>query len=194
MQGLNLLLGTRSHVKVLRVLYRSEDPLNGREIQRRTGLSNRATMVALETLTEKHLLRVQVTTKDYRYQINRRHFYWAKSIRPALEGEEQFWEDVRKLVMRSVKPRPEAAIATGVLARDEHAADGPLDLQLLFETGRQRLQAYQSLERLQERVADRYGIDVKVTFMDMRNMDDPEFQLLWKRIAREGVLLFGKLP
>ena len=30
--------------------------------------------------------------------------------------------------------------------------------------------------------------------MDIRTMDDPEFQTLWRRIAREGVLLYGKLP
>lgn len=194
MQGLNAILGTKSHLKVLRVMHRSDVPLAGREIQRRTGLSNRATMLALEALTELRVVRMEASKTKHSYQINRRHFLWAKSLRPALEGEEQFWEDVRKLVMRTVKPRPEAAIATGQLARDESAEKGPLDLHLLFSSGRERLQAYRCLERIQARVVERYGIAVTVTFMDMRNMDDPEFQLLWKRIAREGMLLFGKLP
>jgi hypothetical protein len=194
MQGLNNILGTKSHLKVLRVLHRSETPLAGREIQRRAGLSNRAAMLALDALSEQRILRVEETASKYLYQINRRHFLWAKAVKPALEGEEGFWEDVRKLVMRSVKPRPEAAMATGQLARDEQSGSGTLDLHLLFSTGRQRLQAYACLERIQKRVNDRYGLDVNVTFMDKRNMDDPEFQNLWSRIAREGVLLFGKLP
>jgi hypothetical protein len=194
MQGLNSILGTKSHLKVLRVLQRAEEPLTGREIQRQAGLSNRAAMLALESLTEQRILRVEVTASKYLYHINRRHFLWAKAVRPALEGEEGFWEDVRKLVMRSVKPRPEAAMATGPLARDESSEEGVLDLHLLFTTGRQRLQAYQCLERIRKRVEDRYGLEVNVTFMDKRNMDDPEFMNLWKRIAREGVLLFGKLP
>jgi len=194
MQGLNTILGTKSHLKVLRVLQRSEDPLSGREIQRLAGLSNRAAMLALEALSEQRVLLVEVTTTRYLYRINRKHFLWAKAVRPALEGEDQFWEDVRKLVMRSVKPKPEAAMATGELARDEDAEAGPIDLHLLFSTGRERLQAYRCLERLQRRVDERYGLEVTVTFMDKRNMDDPEFQMCWKRIAKEGVLLFGKLP
>jgi hypothetical protein len=194
MQGLNTILGTKSHLKVLRVLQRSEEPLAGREIQRRAGLSNRAAMMALESLSEQRVILVNVTSTKYMYQLNRKHFLWAKSVRPALEGEDGFWEDVRKLVMRSVKPRPEAAMATGPLARDDAAEEGVLDLHLLFSTGRDRLQAYRCLERVQDRVDERYGLEVTVTFMDKRNMDDPEFQLLWRRIAREGVLLFGKLP
>ena len=194
MQGLNQILGTKSHLKVLRVLHRSDEPMAGREIQRKAGLSNRAAMMALEALSEQRVLTVEVTSTKYLYQINRKHFLWAKAVRPALEGEEGFWEDVRKLVMRSVKPRPEAAMATGALARDEMSEEATLDLHLLFSTGRHRLQAYQCLERIQKRVDERYGLEVDVTFMDKRNMDDPEFQLLWKRIAREGVLLFGKLP
>lgn len=194
MQGLNSILGTKSHLKVLRVLHRAEEPLGGREIQRQAGLSNRATMLALEALSAQRILKVEITSTTYLYEINRRHFLWAKSVRPALEGEEGFWEDMRKLVMRSVKPRPEAAMVTGPLARDEQSETRLVDLQLLFSTGRERLQAYPCLERIRKRVDERYGLEVNVTFMDKRNMDDPEFRNLWNRIAREGVLLFGKLP
>ncbi|MGA0334322.1 MAG: hypothetical protein ACO3N7_11575 [Kiritimatiellia bacterium] len=194
MYGLNPILGKISHLKVLRVLHRAKVKLSGREIQRRSGLSNRATMLALEALTERRILRAEITSVHYFYEPNPRSFLWTKSLRPALDAEELFWDDLRKLVRRCVKPVPEAAIVTGTLAREERAEDGLMELHLLYEAGRQRLQAYRCLERLREKIDERYGLEISVTFMDMRNMDDPEFQMLWRQIAREGVLLFGRLP
>lgn len=194
MHGLNPILGKSSHLKVLRVLHRAKTRLSGREIQRRSGLSNRATMMALDALTAKRVLRAEHTSVHYYYEPNLQSFLWTKSVRPLLDAEELFWDDLRKLVRRSVKPVPEAAMVTGVLTREESAESGLIELHLLYEGGRQRLQAYRCLERLKEKVDQRYALELSVTFMDMRNMDDPEFQTLWKRIAREGLLLFGKLP
>jgi hypothetical protein len=194
MHGLNPILGKISHLKVLRVLHRAKVKLSGREIQRRSGLSNRATMMALEALSAKRILRSEITSVHYFYEPNPQSFLWIKSVRPALDAEELFWDDLRKLVRRTVKPVPEAAMVTGVLTREESSESGMLELHLLYEGGRQRLQAYRCMERLRDKVDQRYALEITVTFMDMRNMDDPEFQALWKRIAREGVLLFGKLP
>ena len=194
MHGLNPILGKISHIKVLRVLHRAKEKLSGREIQRRSGLSNRATMLALEELTAHRVLRAEITSVHHFYEPNPKSFLWTKSLRSALDAEDLFWDDLRKVVRRSIKPVPEAAIVTGHLAREDHAEGGTLELNLLYEGGRQRLQAYRCLERLREKVDERYALEITVTFMDMRTMDAPEFQTLWKRIAREGVLLFGKLP
>jgi hypothetical protein len=151
-------------------------------------------MLALEKLCQQNVLVVDATASEYWFKPNPGNYLWLKAVRPALEAEEGFWDDLRKLVRRSVKPVPEAAIVTGVLAKEQDSATGPIELNLLYEGGRQRLQAYRCLERLREKVDQRYALEISVTFMDMRNMDDPEFQTLWRRIAREGVLLFGKLP
>jgi predicted DNA-binding transcriptional regulator len=194
MHGLNPILGKSSHLRVLRVLYRAREKLCGREIERRCGLSNRAVMLALEELASRRVLCVETTSTAYFYSPNPANYLWSKALRPALESEELFWEDLRKLVRRVVIPRPEAAMVTGALAREEGADSGTLDIHLLYAAGRERLQAYRCLERLREQVLQRYALDTVCTFMDMRNMDDPEFQALWNRIAREGVLLFGKLP
>ncbi len=194
MRALDSILGKASHLAVLRVLHHAESPLTGREVQRRSALCNRATMLALRALAEKRIVLVQEENSRHLFQVNPRHFLWTKAIRPALEAEEDFWEDLRKSVRRAVAPRPEAAMVTGTLARDETTDGGILELHLLFATGRQRLQAFRSLARLKDTIDSRYALEVHATFMDMRNMDDAEFQSLWRRIAREGILLFGKLP
>ena len=194
MQALNRILGTASHLRVLRVLHRAEGPLSGRETQRRAGLSNRAAMLALEALVEVNLVRRETLTSRHAYRINTRHFFWRSAVRPALESEIRFWEDLRRLVRRALRPRPIAAMVTGAIARDEARADEPLHLHLLYETGRDRIRSYRGLDSLRDQAASRYGLGVRATFMDLRTMDDPEFRTLWNRIAREGVLLYGEPP
>jgi hypothetical protein len=194
MQALNGLLGKASHLRVLRALHRAGQPLSGREVQRRADMSNRAVMLALEELTRLNVVICDAHADHHAYQINPRHFFWKRGIRPALEAEEHFWDDLRRLVRRTLNPRPIAAIVTGPIARDEAETDETLQLHLLFETGRERLQSYRGLDKLREQTETRYSLGVHATFMDLRNMDDPEFRTLWRRIAREGVLLFGDLP
>lgn len=200
MQGLTHILGRQSHLAVLRVIRQSGPPLSGREIQRASGLSNRATMQALENLTSEGVLLKTIQGNAYFFCGNPRHYLWTKAICPALDAEAGFWDDLRKTVRRHMHPKPEAAIVTGELARSPAPRTRPTDRQvileihLLFSSGRHRLQAYRSLERLRENLRARYALEARVTFMDIRTMDDPEFSALWSRIAREGMLVFGKLP
>ena len=194
MQALNGILGKASHLRVLRALHRAGEPLTGREVQRRADMSNRAVMLALEELTRLQVVLCEAHTDHHAYQLNPRHFFYKRGIRPALDAEEHFWDDLRRLVRRTLSPRPIAAIVTGSIARDEAETDETLQLHLLYQTGRERLQSYRGLDTLRARTASRYSLGVHATFMDLRNMDDPEFRSLWRRIAREGVLLFGDLP
>ena len=50
MYGLDRLLSKPSQLMVLRCLYHAEELLTGRDVERGTGLSNRATMTALQDL------------------------------------------------------------------------------------------------------------------------------------------------
>jgi hypothetical protein len=199
MQALTRILGRQSHLAVLRVIRNAPEPMSGREVQRAAGLSNRAAMQALNSLTNEGVLLKTIQGNAHLFCGNARHYLWTKAVIPALDAEVGFWDDLRKTIRRHMHPKPEAAIVTGPLARapsPSALADIPglLEIHLLFATGRQRLQAYRSLDRLRENIRIRYALSASVTFMDNRTMDDPEFSTLWSRIAREGILLFGKLP
>lgn len=194
MHGLDLILGKASHVLVLRVLVRAEEPMTGREIQRRSGLSNRATMLALDALLAQAVVLCEETPQANWYEINAGNYFVAKALKPIYEAEEAFWQDVGKIIRRSVKPRPTAAVITGPLARDEELTTGRLEITLLFSTGRNRIRAYSSLGPLTDDVWNRYAMHVEVNWVDANNYRDTAYEALWRRIEREGVLLFGALP
>ncbi len=194
MQGLNFLFTRYSQLLVSRVLYRAQTPLSGREVERRTGLSNRATMVALESLVEIFAVSFTVSGNAHLYELNRTHYFVAEALKPAFEAEDQFWTDFRKFVRRRVMPRPVAAVATGALARDDGSLNTRIQLTLLFSTARNRIRAFSCMEALQEAVVQRYAVTVDPVLLDVKNMDEDKYDALWRRVEREGILLFGTLP
>ena len=194
MHGLNILLTKPSHLLVLRELHHAEESLTGREIQRRIGLSNRATMLALESLVEASAVRCESTPQANWYEINSDYYVYAKGLAQAFESEDLFWDDLRKLVRRILRPRPIAAVATGPLTRDESQVTGRLELTLLFQTARNRIRAYQCADELVDAAWDRYSLNVDLNWLDVNSVDREENEPLWRRIEREGVLLYGTLP
>jgi hypothetical protein len=194
MHGLDVILSKPSHLLVLRVLYHAEESLTGREIQRRCGLSNRATMLALDALVDAAMVRCENTSQANWHEINPGNYFFAKALKAAFEAEDLFWDDLRKLVRRVVKPRPVAAVVTGPLARDETQSTGRLEVTLLFNSGRNRIRAYRCFDEVVESVWDRYALNLELNWIDTNTVEDADYEPLWRRIEREGVLLYGALP
>lgn len=194
MNGLNAFFRSRGQVMVLRVLYHADAPLTGREVERRARLSNRAAMLALEALTDIRAVNAQRAGRANLYSLNLNHYLVAKAVRPAFEAEHMFWADLAKTVQRVVRPRPLAAVATGPLVRDETEYGGRITLTVLFLTGRDRLKSFRSIQRLGELIKDRHDLTLEYQLLDTNTMDKEEYDPLWRRVEREGILLFGTLP
>jgi hypothetical protein len=179
---------------VLRALNSSKEPLTGRGVERLCGLSNRATMLALEGLVEARVVHMEPEGRANFYTLNHGHYLVEKAIKQAFEAEELFWDDLRKTVRRVVRPKPLAVIATGPLAREETEYGGRLMLTMLFSSGRSRIRALSTIEDLAETIHDRYAMTLEHHLLDMNTMDREEYIPLWRRVEREGILLFGTLP
>ena len=192
--GLDLILSKTSHLLVLRELFHAEEAITGREVQRRTGLSNRATMLALEALVACSVVRCETTPQANWYEVNRNNYFYVKAVKIAFEAEDLFWNDLSKLIRRVVRPRPIAAVATGPLARDAKAVTSRLELTLVFNSGRNRVRAFRCLDDLVDSAWERFAVNVDVNWLDAHSVDNEEFSPLWRRVEREGVLLYGTLP
>ena len=194
MTGLDAILRNYSQLAVLRVLYHTDQPISGREVERRCGLSNRSTMLALESLLDLHIIHMEPDGRAYLYTLNRRQYFVIKSLKPAFDGEDMFWADFAKTVRGAIRPRPLAAVATGPPVREEREYGGRIMLTLLFNTERSRIKSLRSIQRLAERAKERYSLIIEYQSMDLNTMDKRQYDPLWKRVEREGILLFGTLP
>ena len=50
------------------------------------------------------------------------------------------------------------------------------------------------MDQLGDALWDRHAVNLEYELLDVRNMDNEENTALWKRVEREGILLFGSLP
>jgi DNA-binding transcriptional ArsR family regulator len=194
MRGLNAVLCNMSHVAVLRTLHHASDPLTGREVERRSGLANRSTMLALESLVDMRAVHMEVSGRSYLYTLNRKHYLVTKGLNAAFKAEDMFWADVAKTVRAVVRPKPLAAVATGPLVRDETEYGGRITLTVLFATRKGRIKALRSLHTLADRIRDRHSLILEHHVLDVNTMDERQYIPLWRRVEREGILLFGTLP
>ena len=195
MRGLDLILGKSSYIAVLRVLFAYQgQSLSGRHIQRHARLSNRATMLAIEELESLRVLKVDRQAHRHACTLNEENYFVRKALRAAFESEIYFWADLGKTIRRTIHPRPVAAVATGPLARDDVLTSHKVEVVLFFADGRQRLRAFPSLGVLREASATRYAVELTATFVDANSMNRDEFESLWRRVEREGILLYGKIP
>lgn len=194
MHGLDALLANRTQLRILRVLSEAEEPMTGRAVQRVAGMSNKVTMNALHDLVDLGTLHMEPRGCAQLYRINRNHYLIERALQPAFAAEAHFWEDVGRTVRRVIRPRPLAAVATGPLARDETQYGGRLMLTMLFNTGRNRIRALQTVGKLAHQIQDRYALTLEQQLLDLNTMDRDEYIPLWRRVEREGILLFGSLP
>jgi hypothetical protein len=151
-------------------------------------------MTALQNLVAASAVNCETAPGSNLYSLNMGHYLVAKGLKPAFEAEELFWDDVRKTVRRIVRPRPQSAVATGPLAREENEYGGRVTLILLFSSGTHRIKSLATIRKLAFTFRDRYSLSLEHHLLDHKNMNRPENEPLWNRIEREGILLFGSLP
>jgi hypothetical protein len=65
---------------------------------------------------------------------------------------------------------------------------------MLFSTSRNRIRAFNGIETLKQALWSRYAVTIDPVFLDTNTMDQDKYDILWRRVEREGILLFGVLP
>lgn len=191
------LFGSRAHVRVLRVLSELPKgmPLSGREVARRAGLSHTQATAVLASLAEQGITRRRTRARLNLYELNTKHevvprlkqFYrWERglfsSVISFLRGRLSQSEDILGAALFGSAAwgdmEPSSDIDLAVLARPT-AEDDVSDL----------------LEDVGEEVRDRFGNRLAPLVASSRSDGRwPRDPPIWRRIAREGIVVIGSLP
>lgn len=155
---LDIILGTPSHIAVLRALAGTAAGLSGRGVARAAGIAQRAAMEALARLEWTGIVRRHCVGRTYSFRLNREHVLVAGALIPLLEQEAAF----RRGLLDALRASPPRGILTaasfGSAARDEEGPRSDLDLLLLVRRAADKEDALSFADRMRDRLGATYGV------------------------------------
>lgn len=181
LQPLDEALGTRSKVRVLRLLLDQELELSGREVGRQAGIGDRTARLALDDLCELGLVHREVSPAEHRFSINRQHVLVKHGLEELFAAERrsvgQIFDRLRAAcaeISRSRAADIRAVWVFGSAMRGEDTLASDLDVLVLVDRPDLTGAVREDLADAGRSLAESHGLDlspVVLTTRRLREMD-----------------------
>jgi predicted nucleotidyltransferase len=167
---LDHILGAKSKVAALRVLFNSKVGLSGSAVAKRAGMGLLAIQNALADLERLGIVEVERGSVEHRYRLNFKHHIVQHGLRALFETE----RDMVKVIARELRPLLDGVVVTaglfGSFARGDASAGSDIDLLVIVETGRQRERVSALLSDKLPEFAERYGLPLQPVIFERRRL------------------------
>lgn len=186
-------LGAKSKVGALRVLFNSKVGLSGSAVAKRAEMGLLAIQNALADLEQLGLVKVERGAVEHRYQLNSNHYLIAHGLRAMYEAE----RDIVKTFVRELRPllndHVMAAGLFGSFARGRAAVGSDIDLLVIVETLKEREHVSALLTDKLPDLTKRYGLPIQPVIFERRrlNGDGRGVQELLETAERDWVAVAG---
>lgn len=174
-------LGTRSKVRVLRLLLGQEAELSGREVARQAGIADRTARLALEDLCQLGLVHRDVSPGQHHFGVNRQHVLVKHGLEELFATERrsvsEIFDRLRAACADISRERGTSIVsvwAFGSAMRGEDTVASDLDLLVLLDDPEGTQVVREELAAVREAFARTYGLDlspVVLTVKRLREMD-----------------------
>jgi predicted nucleotidyltransferase len=191
--ALDPLMGSLTKLRLLRTLLPvPQRRWTGRELARAAGVSTAQAARDLGDFLDVGILLREVQGRSYSWRVNERHIL-VKEISRLLDFEAQLRDnllrDVGELIVKTPIRR---ALVFGSIARGDERADSDVDLFLELKTPRDRQSVASALEKVRERVWDRYGNPVSALVYTEAETRKPKNPALLDSISQEGLRVINE--
>jgi predicted nucleotidyltransferase len=165
-------LGAKSKVAVLRVLFNSKVGFSGNTIAKRAGMGLLAIQNALADLERLGLVEVERGSVEHRYRLNTRHYLVTHGLRALYDAE----RSMLKALARELRPMLEGYVVTaglfGSFARGRAAAGSDIDLLVIVETLKERDHVSALLAEKVQELTERYGLPLQPVIYERRRLNN----------------------
>jgi predicted nucleotidyltransferase len=167
---LEYILGAKSKVAALRVLFNSKIGISGGAVAKRAGMGLLAIQNALADLERLGIVEVERGSVEHRYRLNFKHYLVRHGLQALYEAE----QGIVQMLARDLRPVLEGRVVTaglfGSFARGSATTVSDIDLLVIVETlkDRDRVSALLS-DRLSE-ITGRYGLPLQPVIFERRRL------------------------
>lgn len=193
-------LGTRSKVRVLRVLVTREGGLSGREVARQADVTPRTALQALDDLCALGLVHREVSPAEHRFSINRRHTLVKNGIEGLYAAErravDHVFDRLQATCSRLAQETPariRAAWLFGSAMKGEDRPTSDLDFLLVTESDDGTDDLRKELAETRDEFEEEFGLDLSPVVMTVdriREMD-AEGASLTRAVREDARRVFG---
>lgn len=167
---LDHILGARSKVAALRILFNSKVGLSGSAVAKRARMGLLAIQNALADLERLGVVQVERGSVEHRYRMNFNHYLVKGGLRALFEAE----RGIVKTLASELRPLLEGNVVTaglfGSFARGSAAASSDIDLLVIVETTKQRERVSALLSDKLPEFAERYGLPLQPVIFERRRI------------------------
>jgi predicted nucleotidyltransferase len=168
--SLEVVLGARSKVAVLRSLFHSKLGYSGGAIARQTGVALFAVQKTLAALEGIGLVDVERGAVENRYRLNTKHYLVAHGLSALFEGEKRMPQAVARELRGLLEGKVIAAGLFGSFARGAAGEGSDIDLFVVVQTLKDREYVSRILSDAQAAMTRRYGWPVQAVIFERRRL------------------------
>ena len=163
-------LGARSKVAALRVLFNSKVGFSGSSVAKRAGMGLLAIQNALSDLEGLGLVLVERGSVEYRYWLNFKHYLVGQGLRQLFEAERGMAKSLALDLRRLLNGQVLSAGLFGSFARGEARPGSDIDLLVVIETIRERERVGALLSDKLPSLSERYGLPIQPVIYERRRL------------------------
>jgi predicted nucleotidyltransferase len=164
------ILGAKSKVAALRVLFNSKIGFSGSSVAKRAGMGLLAIQNALADLEGLGIVLVERGSVEHRYRLNFRHYLVGLGLRALFESErgmaKALARDLRSLLTKYVL----SAGLFGSFARGKALPGSDIDLLVIVETLKERERVGALLSDEIPCLSERYGLPIQPVIYERRRL------------------------
>jgi predicted nucleotidyltransferase len=168
------ILGAKSKIAVLRVLFNSKIGFSGNSIAKRTGMGLLAIQNALADLERLGLVEVERGSVEHRYRLNTKHYLVAHGLRALYEAERSMAKALASEIRPMLDGQVVAAGIFGSFARGRATAGSDIDLLVIVETLKERERVSALLADKIPEFTERYGLPLQPVIYERRRLNHDE--------------------
>ncbi len=187
-------LGQRSKIKILRVLFKSKIEITGRQIAQLSGLNHRTCHLALRELINEGIVTRQKVGKAHLFGLKETNYLVSHVLQPLFKKEAGLLQTALKKITKSFNRTVVSVILFGSFAQGRESSDSDIDLLVLVSRQKEKKKVERKFDSLNMELMDTFGNVVSPYILTLREFTKKQKakERLIGRIIKEGKVIQGK--
>lgn len=187
-------LGQRSKIRILRVLFKSKIEITGRQIAQLSGLNHRTCHLALRELINEGIVTRQKVGKAHLFSLKETNYLVSHVLQPLFKKEAGLLQTALKKITKFFNRAVVSVILFGSFAQGRESSDSDIDLLVLVSRQKEKKKVERKFDSLNMELIDIFGNVVSPYILTLREVTKKHKakERLIGRIIKEGKVIQGK--